>query len=65
MQDKSKKKKQFYDKKCVERLYKKYGVSKRYVHMCLDPEADSDMANTIKADYKKMDEATTNLLNEM
>lgn len=56
------KKRTNYNAEIIERLQKKYGVSKRYIQMSLSEDRKSETSETIKKDYAKMKKAVKELL---
>lgn len=53
-----------YNQSVVNKLMRKYGVSKRMVHYALNKERDSETAESIRKDYPKMVEAIRQALDK-
>ena len=60
--DKETKKKNNYNKEIVNRIKEKYGISKRFITMSLVGDRKSEMTETIRKDYKTMENAINSLL---
>ncbi|MCD0469775.1 hypothetical protein [Flavobacterium sp. JAS] len=60
--DKETKKKNTYNKEILNRIKEKYGLSKRFITMSLSGDRKSEMTETIRKDYKKMENAIAVLL---
>ncbi|MEO7977736.1 hypothetical protein [Flavobacterium sp.] len=60
--DKETKKKNNYNAEILNRIKEKYGLSKRFITMSLSGDRTSEMTDTVKADYKKMELAVKALL---
>ncbi len=56
-------KKGSYNSQVVDRLIKKYGVSRRFVTMSLKGDRVSETSESIKKDYKSLEESIDKLLN--
>lgn len=63
--DKETKKKNTYNKEILNRIKEKYGISKRFITMSLSGDRKSEMTDTIRKDYKRMENAVTALLKTM
>lgn len=46
-----------YNEDILNRLADKYGVTKRFIIMSIKGDRESETSESIKKDYKKMDEA--------
>lgn len=60
--DKETKKKNTYNKEILNRIKEKYGISKRFITMSLSGDRKSEITDAIRKDYKKMENAVTELL---
>lgn len=60
--DKETKKKNIYNTEILNRIKEKYGLSKRFITMSLSGDRKSEMTETIRKDYKKMETAIAALL---
>lgn len=60
--DKETKKKNNYNTEILNRIKEKYGLSKRFITMSLSGDRISEMAETVRSDYKKMHDAVSKLL---
>lgn len=63
--DKETKKKNIYNTEILNRIKEKYGLSKRFITMSLSGDRRSEMTDTVKKDYKKMEIAIRELLKTM
>jgi Ni,Fe-hydrogenase maturation factor len=63
--DKETKKKNIYNTEILNRIKEKYGLSKRFITMSLSGDRTSEMTDTVKKDYKKMENAIQALLKTM
>lgn len=63
--DKETKKKNIYNTEIFNRIKEKYGLSKRFITMRLSGDRRSEMTDTVKKDYKKMEIAIRELLKTM
>ncbi|WP_410221896.1 hypothetical protein [Pedobacter sp.] len=63
IKNKSMEKKGSYNSQVVDRLIKKYGVSRRFVTMSLKGDRVSETSESIKKDYKSLEESIDKLLN--
>lgn len=57
-------KRQNYNTQVVERIAKKWGVTPRFVTMALKGDRDSETAETIKKDYKRLVKEVNNIINQ-
>lgn len=62
--NKSTTKRQNYNTQVVERIAKKWGVTTRFVRMALKGDRDSETAETIKKDYKRLVKEVNNIINQ-
>jgi len=60
--DKETKKKNIYNTEILNRIKEKYGLSKRFITMSLSGDRKSEMTETVRKDYKKMETAIAALL---
>ncbi|WP_089354352.1 hypothetical protein [Flavobacterium sp. ov086] len=60
--DKETKKKNIYNTEILNRIKEKYGLSKRFITMSLSGDRKSEMTDTVRKDYKKMETAIAALL---
>ncbi|PIF34702.1 hypothetical protein CLU81_5363 [Flavobacterium sp. 9] len=60
--DKETKKKNIYNTEILNRIKEKYGLSKRFITMSLSGDRKSEMTDTVRKDYKKMEIAIATLL---
>ncbi|RKR05375.1 hypothetical protein C8C83_4722 [Flavobacterium sp. 90] len=60
--DKETKKKNIYNTEILNRIKEKYGLSKRFITMSLSGDRKSEMTDTVRKDYKKMEIAIAALL---
>ena len=51
-----------YNVLVVERLAEKYGVTQRFVRQCLSGDRQSETADTIKKEYRELDDAIGKVL---
>lgn len=63
IKNKSMQKKESYNSLIVDRLKKKYGVSRRYITMSLSGDRVSETSESIKKDYKRLSERINQALN--
>ncbi len=56
-------KKGSYNSLIVDRLKKKYGVSRRYITMSLSGDRVSETSDSIKKDYRRLSERIDQALN--
>ncbi|WP_316632642.1 hypothetical protein [uncultured Flavobacterium sp.] len=60
--DKETKKKNTYNTEILNRIKEKYGLSKRFITMSLSGDRKSEMTETVRKDYKRMENAVSALL---
>lgn len=63
--DKETKKKNTYNTEILNRIKEKYGLTKRFVTMSLSGDRKSEISESIKKDYKTMQDAVTALLKKL
>lgn len=57
-------KRQNYNTQVVERIAEKWGVTTRFVTMALKGDRESETAETIKKDYKRLVKEVNNIISK-